>query len=59
MNRKEILLRATYDMLKKIKDAPYVESPFEITVFYDDAECDGQCLMDDIEAELNFPDDSE
>ena len=46
------MLQACYDMLKKIDRAPFVTSPFEITVNYDDADCDGHCLMDDIATEL-------
>ncbi len=54
MDRREILLRATYDMLKKIKAQPYVTSPFETTVFYDEADCDGACLMEDIAIQLEL-----
>ena len=41
-------------MLKKIDNEPYVMSPFETTVFYDDADCDGYCLMQDIATELEI-----
>ncbi len=51
--RATTLLKATYDMLKKLNESHFVESPFETTVFYDEAECDGHCLMDDILIELN------
>jgi len=51
-DRKDVLLRACHAMLKKCRDAGYVISPMETTVFYDGAECDGYCLMDDIENEL-------
>ncbi len=47
-DRKDILLRACYDMLKQCRDAHYVVSPMETTVFYDGADCDGSCLMEDI-----------
>ena len=47
-DRKSILLRAAYDMLKKCDDSYYVISPMETTVFYDGADCDGSCLMGDI-----------
>jgi hypothetical protein len=53
-DRRAILLRAAYDMLKKQADSRYVISPFETTVFYDDAECDGHCLMEDIAVELGI-----
>jgi hypothetical protein len=51
-DRKIVLLKACYDMLKQIDDAGYVISPFETTVHYDEADCDGYCLMEDIELEL-------
>ncbi len=54
MDRKEVLLQACYDMFKKIDSGVYVMSPFEITVKYDDANCDGYCLMDDIATELGI-----
>ena len=53
-DRKIILLRACYDILKKCRDSHFVLSPMEITVFYDDADCDGACLMDDIAIELDI-----
>lgn len=56
-DRKTVLLQACYDMLKKINESPYVLSPFETTIKYDDADCDGYCLMDDIAAELNIDED--
>lgn len=52
--RKDILLRAAFDMLKKCNDSPTVISPMETTVFYDDADCDGLCLMKDIAIELGI-----
>lgn len=45
-------------MLKKCHDAHYVVSPMEMTVFYDDADCDGHCLMEDIAIELDIEDDA-
>jgi hypothetical protein len=42
------LLKATFDLLKKCDEGPYVKNALEETVFYDDAECDGYCLMQDI-----------
>lgn len=51
-DRKVTLLKAAYDMLKKCDESPFVISPMETTVFYDDADCDGSCLMEDIKFEL-------
>lgn len=53
MDRKTVLLKACYDMFKKLKYEMYVMSPFETTVFYDGADCDGACLMEDIKHELD------
>ncbi len=51
-DRKTVLLRACLDMLRKIEANGYVLSPFETTVHYDGADCDGACLMEDIASEL-------
>jgi hypothetical protein len=51
-DRKITLLRACRDMLRKCNDSTYVVSPMEITVHYDEADCDGMCLLEDIEHEL-------
>ena len=56
-NRKDILLRAAYDLLRKASEMHYVQEATHITVFYDDADCDGYCLMEDIAAELDLDDD--
>jgi len=53
-NRKEILLKAAYDILKKCHDSEYVVEAMGETAFYDDAECDGNCLLDDIAIELGL-----
>ena len=52
--RCKVLLKACYDMLKLQRESGYVLSPFETTVHYDDADCDGYCLMEDIEHELEI-----
>lgn len=48
-DRKVILLRAAYALIRKCPSAQ------ETTVHYDEADCDGHCLMDDIKAELERP----
>ena len=58
-NRKDILLRAAFDMLRKCEDSHYIISPNETTVFYDGADCDGSCLADDIASELSIDRDSD
>ena len=57
INRKEVLLRAAYDLLRKASEMHYVQEATHITVFYDDADCDGYCLMEDIATELDLDDD--
>jgi hypothetical protein len=46
--RKDILLRAAYDILTKCNRSRYVLSAMETTAFYDDAVCDGYCLLGEI-----------
>ena len=53
-DRKTVLLKACYDMLKKAEDSHYVISVMETTVHYDGADCDGSCLLDDIADELEI-----
>lgn len=53
-DRKVILLRAAYDLLKKCERSYYVLHAPNVTVTYDGAECDGSCLMSDIEDELGL-----
>ena len=51
--RAKVLLKATLDLLQKQKNNHYVLNLLENTAFYDNAECDGYCLFDDIENLLN------
>ena len=44
-----ILLKAAYEILNECDQSEFVISPMEVTVNYDEAECDGHCLMEDIE----------
>jgi len=54
-DRKSVLLRAAYDLLKQAKDDHYVRSAIsDILTYYDGAECDGHCLMTDIANELGL-----
>jgi hypothetical protein len=54
-----VLLKAALDLLKECERGPYVKNAMEVTVFYDDAECDGYCLMEDIENLLLSHDNAE
>jgi hypothetical protein len=56
-DRKDILLRAAYDLLKRATESNYVLEAPSILIRYDDANCDGYCLMDDIATELCLLDD--
>jgi hypothetical protein len=55
-DRKIVLLRAAYDILKKCDEGPYVKNALEVTAFYDGTDCDGFCLMEDIAIELDLED---
>lgn len=56
-DRKITLLRAAHELLKRQSETSEVLSLLSETVFYDDAECDGHCLMEDIEIVLNDAED--
>ena len=48
-----LLLRVCKELLEKQNESPYVLNILEQIIFYDEAECDGQCLLEDIEDFLN------
>ena len=48
-NRAKTLLKATYDILKKCDESYYVLDVLEQTAVWDGCECDGYCLMEEIE----------
>ena len=52
-DRKVTLLRATLDILKQVESSPYVVSALETTAIWDNAVCDGMCLMEEIEELLS------
>ena len=54
-NRKEVLLKAAYEILHKCNEGIYVKNVLEETAYYDGTECDGFCLMNDIAIELDLP----
>lgn len=49
MSREQELLVIAWKLLNKQNKSSYVLNMLEQTVFYDNSECDGSCLMDDIE----------
>lgn len=54
MNRKDILLKAAYKLLKQCHESGYVLDVLSETTFYDGADCDGYCLANDIAHELDL-----
>lgn len=54
LERAKVLLKACYDLLQKQEESHYVLNLLETTVHYDEADCDGYCLKNDIEAELEL-----
>lgn len=53
-DRKITLLKACVALLEKQDNSPYVLNLLEETVFYDDVDCDGYCLLEDIKIELEL-----
>jgi hypothetical protein len=51
-DRKIVLLRACLELLRRQDDSHYVLNLLDETVHYDEADCDGHCLMEDIESEV-------
>lgn len=49
LSRARMLLKATHELLEIADESPYVLDALSIVVNYDDAECDGCCLKEDIE----------
>lgn len=49
MDRKTELFIATYKLLNKQNNSPYVLNMLSTTVSYDNTECDGSCLLEDIQ----------
>ena len=46
--RAKILMKATCDILNKCDEGPYVKSVFQQTAIWDEAECDGYCLHEEL-----------
>ena len=53
LSRARTLLKATHELLESAKKSPYVLDTLRIVVHYDEADCDGNCLKEDIENYLN------
>ena len=52
-DRKVVLLKACMDLLKRQEKSSYILNLLSETTFYDGVDCDGLCLLEDIEAELS------
>lgn len=48
IERMEILLKAAYDLLKKQEDSNEVLDILSTTAIWDEAHCDGDCLLAEI-----------
>ena len=48
--RADELLKACQELLMKQQNSFYVLNLLDETVFYDECECDGNCLLEDINA---------
>lgn len=55
-DRKTVLLMACYNLLMKQENSHYILDLLAETVSYDDCDCDGYCLMEDIKTELGLDD---
>lgn len=47
-DRRDVLLKAALELLKKAHSGPCVNDILTETVFYDGVDCDGACLANDI-----------
>lgn len=48
-SRAEELLKACVELLNKQNESSYVLNLLDELIYYDDCECDGNCLLEDIE----------
>lgn len=46
--RAKILLKAAHEILTKCNEAVFVQDVMSVTAIWDEAECDGNCLMEEI-----------
>ena len=52
MQREHLLLKVAYQLLKQQDDSCYVLNLLEETTVWDGVDCDGYCLMEEIEVLL-------
>lgn len=53
-DRKVTLLKACMELLEKQNKSVYVLNLLSETIHYDEADCDGYCLLEDIKCELEL-----
>lgn len=53
-DRAIVLLKAALELLRKCDNSPYVLDVLGETAYYDEADCDGYCLMYDIRNYLDY-----
>ena len=58
-DRRDILLRAAYDLLTRAERGHFVLEAAGIETFYDKANCDGYCLREDIADVLNLNEETD
>jgi hypothetical protein len=46
--RAKILIKAAIDILERCKNSPYVLDALQVTATWDDAECEGSCLLEEM-----------
>lgn len=49
LDRAKVLLKATQEILQKQEESPFVLNVLEQTTIWDDVECGGYCLKEDIQ----------
>lgn len=54
IDRKEVLLKAAFDIFKQQREASEVLNCLSLKADYDGTECDGGCLLEDIANELGI-----
>jgi hypothetical protein len=58
LERCKVLLKATYDILKKCDEGCEIKDVFAQIAHWDGADCDGGCLMEDIKNYLELEDEN-
>lgn len=53
LERTTLYTLQAYKVLKAQDESAYVLNSLETELFYDDVECDGHCLLDEINAEIH------